>query len=591
MAKGSSGGSRAFSLLALLLFGLVAARLVIADHPPNPSDAFFCLAFTVVVALAFRLDRPVALPAPFGSAALLTFALLGSTAGSWHPYVSWLSLPTALGAIAAFLAVTALRRSARQPALFAVLVGAAFSSGAAVVQRFITWPDALARQEELGLGPLEVERLESARPLGLSLSPDLMGSLALAGAVAGIALSSSRNLLVKVPAILLGGLCVVALALSRSAGAALAAGVFIALWAFIVVVRGLRGPAALAAVGAAITVPAVLVAAFGRGLDQLSRSAGERLANWQVGFDALLEQPFTGVGFARFAPAYLAERTPDTNITLYAHSHFVQSLVEGGVLLGGLLSAVPLLGVLVLLLKRVSGRPDRSRDVVLAGVGALLLRAAYDYDLQIAANATCFAVLLAVAWVDAQKEGPVFTEGVLPATARRRTWLASVLLLSLLVAAGSAAALSTWRDEVLAPFAAGQPPTAAEVERLRDYLARAPSDPRADVVMARLLTGTLLRCGADCGEAESRARAFLDEERAHPPAAVPILEAVLAARANDVETMERAFAEALAIDPGSPDAHGLRLRFARERGDPRAVKYEREAERWKVSERLKPRGR
>lgn len=588
----ASHAGRTSSLLALALFGAVAARLLLSDHAPNTTDAVFCLAFTALIAIPFRLDRPLVLPAPFGSAAVVAVAWLFSVALSWHPYLSWLSLSSALCALTAFLAVGALGQRGRGAALFGLLAGGALSSTTALVQRFVTWPDALARQEELGLDPSTVARLASGRPLGLTLSPDLMSALALAGAVAGLALFSSRNPLMKAGAAALGVLSLAGLVVSQSAGGGLAAGVWLASWALIVVVRGLRGPAALFAVASALVVPVVLLLSLGRGLEQLTRSAGERVLNWQIGFDALLSSPVGGVGFGRFSAAYLGARTPDANVTRYAHSFFVQTLVEGGVLFGGLVLLVLLGGLLVLVRARVRGRPDRSRDVVLAGVVALLARAAYDYDLQVASTATAFAVLLGVAWVDAQKDGPVLAEGVVPATARRRTTLANGLLAFLLAFGVSTTALGVWRDAALGPFARGSDASTDDVDRLARYLARAPGDPHADALMARLLTGALLRCGSECDEAEARAHTFLDEERRSPPSHVAILEAVLAYRADDRAAMESAFERALAADPGSPEAHGLRVRFAREHGDPRLPAYEAEAQRWlPPAGSVSPRGR
>ncbi len=590
-AAASTRSSRAFGLLALALFGLVSARLLHSDHAPDPVDALFGLGFLVVVGLALRLDRPLVLPAPFGPAAMIALALLASAALSWHPLVSLLSLSAPFCALAAFLAVTALGASGRRAALAAVLTGGALSSLTAAVQRFITWPDAIARHDELGLSARQVATLVDGRPFGLTLSPDLMAALALAGIVAGLALASSRGATARSAWWKAGALaptlvCALGLVLSRSAGGALAAGVLFAVYFFVVVVRGLRGPAALLALFGALVVPVLLVVGLGRGVPQLLRSAGERLDNWRVGLDVLAHHLWTGVGFGRFAPAYLAERSADTNVTRYAHSFVVQTLVEGGVLFGAALSLVVVGGALLLLRSRLSGRPDRSRDVVLAGVFALLARAAYDYDLQIAATASSFAVLLGVAWVDAQRDGPVLAEGALPATARRRTALASLVLVLLLLVAASGAVIGNWRAAALEPFTLGNVIEPRDVERVRAYAARMTSDPHAAVIEARLLRGALASCRAEqCATAVQHTRTFLDVERAHPPADVAVLAALLAHRLGDEAGVTRALNQALAIDPGSPEAHRLRLRIASETNDPRLPEYQQAAELWKISER------
>lgn len=576
---------RGFSLAALVLFALVAARMSISAHAPDVGDALFCLGFAAIIAFALLLDRSLVLPAPFGAVLIIVLALLGSVASSWHPLVSFLSLPSALCALAAFLAVAALGSAGRMPALFGLLLGGALSSAAAVVQRFITWPDALRRKDELGLGAREIAQLTHARPLGLSLSPDLMSALALAGVVAGIALSSSKNGAVKAGAGALALVCAAGLVVSRSAGGALAAGALVAVWAVIVVVRRLRGPLALLMLAGALLVPAVLVVLLGRGVEQLTLSASERLQNWHVGKEVFEEHVFSGVGFARFAAAYLAERPPDANVTRYAHSFFVQTLVEGGLLFGGAVLVIVVGGLLLLLRARLTTPEDRSRDVVLAGVAALLLRAAYDYDLQISATATSFAVLLGVAWVDARRDGPVMAEAVVPATARRRTALASLVLAGFVLVGVSAAVLGVFRDSALAPFARGGAVAAGDVERLRAYAELFPEDPHAATVQARLLTAALLACASECAAVEQQARALLDVERAHPPPDVALLEATLAKRRGELAAMERAFARALESDPGSPQAHRLRLRFARDAGDPRADEYQQEAERWRISAR------
>lgn len=569
----------------MLLFGLVAARLTHSDHPPDVADAFLTMAFLVVVVAALAVDRPVALRAPFGVVALLGGLLLATVPGSLHPWLSLLSVPEALCALAALLAVTAIGQSARTPALLGLLFGAALSSVTAIVQRFVTWPDALSRREELGLTKAHVDRLVEGRPLGLTLSPDLMSALALCGIVAALALSSSKNALVKRGALLLSVPCLVGLALSRSAGGALAAGLFFAVWALIVVLRGLRGPAALVVLVVALALPVSLVALLGRGMEQLGRSAQERLLNWQVGLDVLERHLLSGVGFGRFSTAYLSARPPEGNVTRYAHSFPVQTLVEGGLLFGGVSLIVIVIVVLSLLRARLTGTPDRSRDVVLAGVLALFARATYDYDLQIGATATALAVLVGVAILDARREGFVLSESVVPTTARRRTALASFTLGGLLVVAVTAAGAGLYREAALTPFTRGHQPTQEDLARLRAYGDRFPADPHVATVEARILLSALERCADDCASLEQEARELIEEEREHAPPELFVLTGVLARRGGDRQGAERALTRALEEDPGYPPAHRLRIAWAQEDDDERLARYEHDARRWRVSER------
>jgi O-antigen ligase len=127
--------------------------------------------------------------------------------------------------------------------------------------------------------------------------------------------------------------------LSHSNGAFL--GVFVGVVVFALLQRSWRAAAVLALAGAAAAV-GLAVAAAARGSQALQVSAGERLENWRVALDAFVDAPLFGHGLFRFAPAYLERRTPDDNITRYAHSLPLQWLAETGVagVIGGVVAAV-----------------------------------------------------------------------------------------------------------------------------------------------------------------------------------------------------------------------------------------------------------
>jgi hypothetical protein len=570
-------------LLTLLVACLVLARAITAAHAPASADAFFAAGFGALAATALALDREAVLRAPFGVAAVLLLAVGSSWLSSWHPVLTALCLPAAVGAVAAMLAVCAAgtaSRDARGAALLGVALAGALSSLAAGVQRFVTWPDALARAEELELRLDQLSLLHAGRPGGLSLSPDLMGSLALAGAVAGLALfQRSRSLPLRGGAGLLVAMAMGGILLSRSAGVGLALGIFFGARVLIAVARGMRGPLAFLLVSLSAALPLAAMLLLGRGTERLFGSAHERLLNWEVALNAFWETPLWGVGFGRFAAAYASHRVPEANVTRYAHSAPLELLVELGALAGGLVLLVVAVALLLLLRARIKGRADASRDVVLAGLCALLARACYDYDLSAGPNAAVLGVLFGVAWLDARREAFVMTAQALPGLVRRRTLLAVALLGAVMLGSLAAAATLLARESVLEPFRGGGA-SAEEVLALFRLAAMLPGEPQVMAAAAAIRGRELSACAERCEGLEQKAAALVRSLPPRPPPDAWLLRAQLAARRGDHPAVDEAFARALAHDPGHARGLDLRVRWAREVAHPRLAAFEDEARRW-----------
>jgi hypothetical protein len=410
---------------------------------------------------------------------------------------------------------------------------------------------------------VEIARLTSLRPIGLSLSPDLFGALCTAGLVASIAFASlfvshARARAAFSSAVVLGGLSLGGIVLSHSFGTALA----------------LIGGVAVAALAGAPKARVLVVGALGiggvgiagavamRGAAALSHSAGERLANWEAAVRVFAAHPLTGVGYARFAPAYLEARTPDSNITRYAHSFVLQQASETGLVgLTALGAALFLLGRAIF--ERLRTEKDLTDVVLVGGAAALLLRCCIDYDGQIAQTATILFVLLGllVPTREGTPRAPIFS------------------LASLLVGLGAGAVYGqlSAREVALAPFTGlAMPFTSDDVEALATYHARDFGDPDAALVTAKLAIGSALACEDDCTQRFDEARAAVAPllARAHGGPAAFVMAGALARHRGAQDEVLAATAGALLRDPGNREAHRLRVTTTR---DPRDVE---EARRW-----------
>ena len=463
----------------------------------------------------------------------------------------------------------------------------------AIVQRFVTWPGALNQTDALQLEPSIRSYLQLMRPIGLALSPDLFAAVCVAGAGAALALwldASTRARALAAGAIVI---CVVGIALSRSAGGALAlAALLVALGGLVLVGRGRKSTALLLG-PLALLVPVALMALLGRGTEKLRMSASERLLNWSVGFDAWLEAPVMGVGWGRFAAAYAAHRTPDTNVTLYAHSLPVQLLTEGGLLFGGLISALLVLTIAIVIHRRIaqgaalsqasSPRNDASKNAALATLLALLLRTTFDYDAQIGQTIAVLATLLGVVWLDAHASALVLDKDA--ATARVSPARAATVLVAVLFAIGvGTLAVGSARDRVLAPFARGEgPPSRAHREAVLSWVERSPLDSQTAALASRLHGRALTSCQQSCGALHLRATTFAEAAasgRSRPPPDVYVLLAQLAWMEHRHADVPIALAQALRLDPGHRRAHLARVGWARTRGNTNAPVWAAEAVRW-----------
>jgi O-antigen ligase len=525
-------------LLALACGGLVLLRAALPAQPPALVDAHAALVACALVAVLPASTRALRI------CALVLLALCASLPVSWDPWFSLLASPVVLGALAFFLIGNAATPSLRVGLLGGVALAGALNAFLGGYQRAVLYPRTLAQAAQLGLTPDEIGRLGAARPLGMSLSPDLAGALSLAGlfAAGAIALAPAANstasLRARMPAGIAAAMCLGGVLLSKSAGTAMALVVGLIVTAFLL---GERKRAMVGLVGAALPVGAVLAS---RGVEPLLHSAGERIENYRTAFLIFLESPFLGVGYGRFAPAYAALREPGSNVTRYAHGAWAQGTAEHG-----LVGVLAIGGALVLFvvgvraaLKATTDSPWRA--IVVGGVVALGTRALIDYDLQIGQTAAIAAVLagLALSGID---------EGLMLRAQRAGAITAGVVLLVLVVVLGMRE--SALRSDALDPAA------------VQAYADRASLDVEAQIAQARFEIDGLATCAdTACDPLEQRARARLDAlcARAHPISAALLLRAQLSARTGELGAALADADAALRVDPGSEVAHRMGISLA-----------------------------
>jgi hypothetical protein len=504
---------RAVTAFAALL---VLARVGWVGHAPDVVDsALGAAAGGAALALAWagRLSARAAL-----GVGLAALAVVVGVAASSHPFLSWIMQPAAAGALAYGLAASGLEAEERDGAAWGLAGAGALTGVVALWQRVFTWPSLLAQADALSLDAATRGRLEEMRTFGLSLSPDLAAGVALLGLFAALHLARGAAPRTRLVALALAVCSAAQLGLARSNGAVLA--LLVGLAVFAVASGGRR-------VRLGVVVSGLLVvgvtAALGR-LGALARSAGERVDNWRVALEIFGDAPLTGVGLFRFAPAYQAARDAGDNVTRYAHSAPVQWTAELGVV--GLL----LLAAAVVVI--VARRPtvDRSAAFLFAGADAILVRACFDYDLQVGQTAALAAVAIALAG------GAFFARG---APAPRPLGLAVAALLVALCASPLAYTL-----ERSAALPAGERPDPEAVSR---YLERAPHD---DGALAAWLS-----MGAPGGDGFSAASARL--ERPMPPAWAGLFLAQRYMAAGELDAARAAVARAAEADPHHPGVKAL----------------------------------
>jgi O-antigen ligase len=520
--------------------GLVVVRMAVAAHAPATVDAHIALA-ALALALVGRAP-PVALAA----SGLVVTSVLLSVPWSWDPWISFLALPAALGPAAFFLLASS--GSCRTALLVGVGAGGALNALVALVQRLWIWPEALRRIDELGLDPATVGRLTEARPLGLSLSPDLAGGLCLAGAFCALALAlETKERRVRLGAVAVAALSASGLVVVRSFGGALALLVGAAVASGVLLIaRSRRLGLRLAGVGAAAGALVVGVALFVRGPAALLRSAGERLENWKAALAIFESHPLLGVGYMRFPAAYLVERSPESNLTRYAHSTPLEHLAETGLI--GALLVVMAIGIGA---RRLwSRRADlQSGDALLLGASAAAaVRLTIDYDGHVAQTASIAAVLWGLLLVE---EVPG------PAHAVQRRVLAILALLSLALVV-----VLAWRQSALERAREDH-----DDRSLHGYIEAFPFDVEPRLAAGAMAVDALAACTSEesCGAALARAHAALDPvcARRHPPSVAFLLRGTARLHAQDLEGALLDLDAALAVDPGNARAHELGLTVAR----------------------------
>jgi hypothetical protein len=321
----------------------------------------------------------------------------------------------------------------------------------------------------------------------------------------------------------------VPVSLSRGGVVSLAAG----LLAFLVVRTGTRrgtegSPRAIAVAAAGVVLAGTAIAfvlppeARSRvGTLAATTTGGPdplRLAVWRDSLRLAASSPVLGSGFGALEDALPRLKTAvgDHRVE-HAESDYVELLAEGGLAAGALVGLL-IASVLSGGLHGVRDEPHRAarglRAGALAGVTALLVHSAFDFNLRIPSNALLFALLIAMLLGPRPQSGE--TAGGAPA---RRPWLRASLPLLLMTALALVLGLTNpWVprrfDATALSRAAVSPETALRRRSLEadvvEHLRRRPADASAWVALA------WLRAAASPAEAAALASwaVHLDPEHA-----------------------------------------------------------------------------
>jgi O-antigen ligase len=130
-------------------------------------------------------------------------------------------------------------------------------------------------------------------------------------------------------------------------------------------------------------------------------SGSYRLATWRDSVRLVASSPFVGSGFGAFEDALPRFKTAAGNLRVqHAENDYLELLAEGG-LAGGLLAGCLVLTAVFVASRRIRDEPHRlSRGLragALAGLTALLVHSAFDFNLRILSNASLFGLLAAFA--------------------------------------------------------------------------------------------------------------------------------------------------------------------------------------------------
>lgn len=571
-------GRAAENGLALLLGGALAIRLGLANHPIHETDAIFGALFALI-ALGFRRRSPQLPRAWLWWSMTFGAVLCASAWASPHPFVAALAIPSWLAPAWAFSACALLPRRQVPRVIACIALACSASALVAWYQRWVLWPQIL---EAVPHASDIAARLASGRPLGLSLSPDLGGALALLGLQGcGVRMLHERGVR-KWPFAVGGALCGAGMIASASAGVALAFGVLGSAWGLLWLLQARHFRWRNAAVSLLVLAPVVAVGTLGRGAAALSRSMEERLWNWWVSYQAFLDHPLLGFGPGRFAAAYAHHRVPEANVTRYAHSTIFHALVEIGTLGVVCLLIMGAVWLAGLLRMRAHAQPERRSSVhlMLAGCLALGLRCAFDYDGQISQTACGLMAWCGLTWAYLSPERP--------ASAVPRAW--SVVALAGLNAAWFMLLLAVLhpRASLLdsARLAEASPSPAAERARLQDYAAKYPGDIHIAAQDLKWRLEAYRRCAHDCAQGDEELGRWVSNQLQAPlpPPPFYVASVRLAWTRGDLGLARAQLAAGLKQTPGDLGLRALSILMA-ETEHARAI-AEAEALRWQARERL-----
>ncbi len=153
-------------------------------------------------------------------------------------------------------------------------------------------------------------------------------------------------------------------------------------------------------------------------------SGSYRLGVWQDSLRLIVSSPVVGSGFGAYGDAIARHKTAAGDVRVdHAENDYLEVLGEGGVV-GGLLVAVLAWTAIARGWRSIRDEPHRGpralRTGALAGIVALLVHSAFDFNLRVPANALLFAMLVALVL------GPVAA----PARISRTGGLVAVLILA-----------------------------------------------------------------------------------------------------------------------------------------------------------------
>jgi O-antigen ligase len=551
--------------LAFALFGLVSVRICMTSVPLSLLDGAFGMAFAVALLLAIRAG-PHHDTSPLAGAGLLALAPIAvacaaGVAFSWAPFVSGLWIPAFMAAPLLFVFVLWSSPDTHLGLLAAVGVGSMVNLAMALWQVWVLFPSIVDGAGKVGgASPALVHLAMAGRPMGFVPSPDLLGALGLAGAIAffAIGFKAPRHFWLSLAG---GVLCLANVLVARSHGAFVATGVafgifVVSQWHSPTLARGKRRPLILAG---GLFVGVGLVAIAGRGLSAFSASSSMRVLNWKGALATIQNHPITGVGLGRFAAGMGAYRSPGSNETLYAHSLPLHLIAELG-LVGTLL----LTASLIILVLAARGRPLRQLDtpqaLLFSGTVALWARCAWDYDAQIPQTAAILALMSGVFF--AALHDPENVEDKVRQNATVATALVLVLLLPFL-------GIHLLRHQAIAPFHAWTAaPTTSDFQRLEDHAQRFSGDLQAQMILLGQLVAQRQRCATECTALDARIDAGLERllSRRRPPASGHVAKARVLALRGDEAGVQAQLDRALQLEPGLLSAHLFRLRHAESRG-------------------------